>query len=320
MIDYDLYYRSHINPENLSKIDDIDIFISAFNRSKRIEIVYENIKSIKKYWFIQPEYNFNYDDIKNLNDVIISDSFHETFQVKRIIDTFKESFGDNFSEKKIVIDCTGFMRHTLAFLVIKLAALKCSNVEIIYTEPKTYINNDRTKFSELCDEVRPIGGTEFTKTGSKEAAIMSIGYDTELMSQMLNSYEGVKLFPLFSFPSLSADMFQHSVLQSVNIQSPHKSIINSTRYFAAAHDPFSTAKEISKLVSIISNEQYTKNIYLVPLSTKAQVIGHVFFWWKEHKKLKEKDININITLPIPKAYKSVTSKGIGRIWKYTLEL
>ena len=48
MIDYDLYYRSHTNPEKLSKIDDIDIFISAFNKSKRVEIVYENINSIKK--------------------------------------------------------------------------------------------------------------------------------------------------------------------------------------------------------------------------------------------------------------------------------
>ncbi|WP_088458762.1 hypothetical protein [Acinetobacter soli] len=316
MIDYDIYYRESLNIFEISKIENIDIFISAFNESERVNILYDKINSKNKYWFIQPEYNFSDQQISHLNEKIYTKHFDESKQVKDII----EYLGEELLDKVLYIDCTGFMRHTLVYLIIKLGVLGFKKINIIYSEPCSYINNDKTQFSELCSEVRAIKGTNFTKRGKKESTIMSIGYDSNLMSQMLNQFEGVELYPLFSFPSLSADMFQQSIIKSSNIQfSNIKNSSNNNRHFAPAHDPFSTAKVIAKLVSKIKSDNIS-NIYLSPLSTKAQVIGHTYFWWKEHKTFKDEGLQVNITLPIPRSYKSKTSDGVGRIWNYTLEM
>lgn len=316
MIDYDIYYRDSLSELDISNLKNIDIFISAYNESERVGRVYNKIVAKNKFWFIQPEYHFSEKTISNLNNIIISNHFDESKQVKDIIDNFDY----DLKNKIIYIDCTGFMRHTLVFLIIKLGVIGLKKINIIYSEPISYIDNDNTKFSELCREVRAIKGTNFTKEGKKESTIMSIGYDSELMSQMLNAFEGVIFYPLFSFPSLSADMFQQSIIKSSNIQfSNIKNASNHNRNFAPAHDPFSTAKAISILVKKIKNDNIS-NIYLSPLSTKAQVIGHTYFWWKEQKELRSSGVNINITLPIPCSYQSKTSRGVGRIWNYTLEM
>lgn len=316
MIDYDIYYRESLLESDISNIKNIDIFISSFNESERVQKVYSKVVAGNKFWFIQPEYHFTKEIISTLDNVVFTTHFDESRQVKDIID----NIGTELQNKIIYIDCTGFMRHTLVFLIIKLGAMGLKKINIIYSEPISYIDNDNTKFSELCREVRAIKGTNFTKIGKKESTIMSIGYDTELMSQMLNAFEGVMFYPLFSFPSLSADMFQQSIIKSSNIQfSNINNLSNYNRNFAPAHDPFSTAKVISNLVKKIK-KNHISNIYLSPLSTKAQVIGHTYFWWKEHKSLKDLGVNVNITLPIPCSYQSKTSRGIGRIWNYTLEM
>lgn len=317
MIDYDIYYRESLSELDIQNIKDIDIFISAFNESERVGKVYNKIVAKNKFWFIQPEYHFSDELVSSLNNIICTNYFDESQQVKDIINRL----GKELKNKIIYIDCTGFMRHTLVFLIIKLGVMGLKKINIIYSEPISYIDNDNTKFSELCREVRAIKGTNFTKAGKKESTIMSIGYDSELMSQMLNAFEGVVFYPLFSFPSLSADMFQQSIIKSSNIQfSNIKNLSNNNnRNFAPAHDPFSTAKVISGLVKKIKKQHIT-NIYLSPLSTKAQVIGHTYFWWKEHEELKDLGVNVNITLPIPCSYQSKTSRGVGRIWNYTLEM
>ncbi|MDC4527804.1 hypothetical protein OHV52_18285 [Acinetobacter baumannii] len=315
MIDYDIFYRENLDINEIKELLSIDIFISAFNDSERVKRVFNEINAEKKIWFIQKEYHFDENIILDLPNKITVDSCDESIQVEEII----KEIGAELEGKNIYIDCTGFMRHTLVFLIIRLGAKGCKNINIIYSEPSSYIDNDATRFSELCDEVRAIKGTSRSKIGPKEAVLMSIGYDADLMSQMLNKYEGVKLYPLFSFPSLSADMFQHSIIKSSNIQFSSKGQLANYRNFAPAHDPFSTAKEISKIIKRIANDNIY-NIYLVPLSTKAQVIGHTYFWWKEREKLREDKININLTLPISSSYQSKTSHGIGRVWKYTLEM
>ena len=61
------------------------------------------------------------------------------------------------------------------------------------------------------------------------------------------------------------------------------------------------------------------NIYLCPLSTKAQVVGHAYYWWKEGQYQTSRGM-INIVLPMCTSYKRETSIGLKRVWQYTLEM
>lgn len=321
-IDYDIFYRELLPIENNPiNSEPFDIFISAFNASDRVKEVFNKIDSLQKYWLIHPEYRFTDEELTEIQtpSIIRPTELSEESQVHFLLASLNI---ENFETSRICIDSTGFMRNVLALLIIALGHMGSKRINILYSEPIQYIDNEKTHFSVSANQVRTLYGTAITPTtNAKDSLIMSIGFDHDLMSQVVNDYESATFYPLYAFPSLSADMFQQSAFRSSNIIPIRNNDLTTRKFFAPANDPFSTAKQIQKIVQIIYfKEQNLKhNIYLCPLSTKAQVVGHAYYWWKEGQHQSQYGM-INIILPMCISYKRETSIGLRRVWQYILEM
>jgi len=322
MIDYDIYYRESLSVESDSlNSEAFDIFISAFNASDRVKDVFDKVNSSYKYWLIHPEYKFSDNELSELDatKVIKPNDFSEQNQFSSLISELDIT---DLTSAKICIDSTGFMRNVLAFLIIGLGHMGVKKIHVLYSEPIRYINNENTHFSISSDKVKALDGTAITPTtNAKDSLIMSIGFDHVLMSQVVNEHESATFYPVYAFPSLSADMFQQSAFRSSNIIPIKDNDLTIRKFFAPANDPFSTAKKIQEIVNIIHyRDQHLKhNIYLCPLSTKAQLVGYAYYWWKEGQYQTNSGM-ISIVLPMCTSYKRETSVGLKRVWQYTLEM
>lgn len=321
-IDYDIFYREKLSIESYPiNSSPFDIFISAFNASDRVREVFDKIDSNHKYWLVHPEYRFLDNELTGIQatSIIKPTEFSEESQVQLLLEIINI---EAIETSRICIDSTGFMRNVLALLIIALGHMGAKKLNILYSEPIQYIDNENTHFSVSANQVRTLYGTAMTTTmNAKDSLIMSIGFDHDLMSQVVNDYESATFYPLYAFPSLSADMFQQSALRSSNIIPIRNNDLTTRKFFAPANDPFSTAKKIQQIVHIIySKEENLKhNIYLCPLSTKAQVVGHAYYWWKEGQHKSQHGM-INIILPMCISYRRETSSGLKRVWQYVLEM
>ena len=85
---------------------------------------------------------------------------------------------------------------------------------------------------------------------------------------------------------------------------------------APANDPFSTAQVISDKVREIDGRAPDQNIYLAPLSTKAQTLGMSLYWQLEGRARGR----CTLLLPECITYSRETSTGLKRLWKYEVEL
>ncbi|MDC5141190.1 hypothetical protein NRA28_16210, partial [Acinetobacter baumannii] len=82
------------------------------------------------------------------------------------------------------------------------------------------------------------------------------------------------------------------------------------------NNPFATAQVISELIKELDLENNKKNnLYLSPLSTKAQTLGFAIYW-----ALEGSTRDISILLPECLTYSRETSKGLKRLWLYDVEL
>ena len=86
-------------------------------------------------------------------------------------------------------------------------------------------------------------------------------------------------------------------------------------FFAPANDPFVAASVLQKIVDRRNAGEGITNLYLCPLSTKAHVLGFTLFYLTEWRNAAA-----SIIFPFEEKYNQNTSKGIVRIWKYTVEL
>ena len=198
IIDYDIFYRESLPVEN-NPINStpFDIFISAFNASDRVKEVFDKINSTQKYWLIHPEYQFSDEELTEVHatSIIKPIEFGEQDQVSSLISSINITDIEN---TKICIDSTGFMRNVLALLIITLGYLGCKKISVLYSEPIQYIENENTHFSISALKVKALDGTAITiTTNAKDSLIMSIGFDHDLMSQVVNDYESATFYPLY---------------------------------------------------------------------------------------------------------------------------
>ncbi|ONG37686.1 hypothetical protein BKE30_14065 [Alkanindiges hydrocarboniclasticus] len=317
MFDYSIFYTRPIEFTEISdSLPTFDIFISAFNNSERVKTLFDSISSTKKFWLVHPEYHFNKDEIPDaeINEVIIPSEIADIVQVNELL----VRIGD-LSDKKICIDITGFMRHVLIFLVASLKYKGVDKFTAIYSEPKFYSDGDNTNFSTTTSSiVKSISGISATSNSEfKDHLIINIGYDHKMLSQIASYKDGATYHPIFSFPSLSADMYQQSSMRAALSGSiTQNSDWITKRKFSPANNPFATAQVISDLVKELDlNFDGKNNIYLAPLSTKAQTLGFAIYW-----VLEGRDRGITILLPECLSYSRETSQGLKRLWSYEVEL
>ncbi|MGB1762332.1 hypothetical protein [Alloalcanivorax xenomutans] len=317
MIDYSVFYRRSINPERMEReVSRHDYFISAYNSSERVRNVYNRVLADKKIWVIHPEYRYSPIEYPPGDIVVAPEQSSEIEQANLVIEQLDLDTGCS-----ICIDITGFMRHVLIFLIGKLHYLGVRSLSVIYSEPKYYIKQEDTAFStETSGLPRPVygmSGSNQSLPQSKDFLVVGVGYDHKLISEVVEHKDNAIVYPLFSFPSLSPDMYQQSAIRSAD--SGPASLGNSwvvNRLFAPANDPFAIAEVVSELVHNIDRQAGGANIYLSPLSTKVQAVGFTLYWILEGR---HRD-SVTVLLPECITYTRETSRGLKRLWLYSLEL
>ena len=94
---------------------------------------------------------------------------------------------------------------------------------------------------------------------------------------------------------------------------PHSDLSSSV--FAPAYDPFVTASVLHRTNLGIHAKQGISNLYLSPLATKAQVLGFAIYYLHECVGAP-----VSIVFPFSRTYARETTRGLTRVWKYTVEL
>lgn len=313
-MEYSIFYRRCIQANRLAKeLGRFDVFISAFNSSDRVKITFNNISAQQKVWLIHPEYQYAQIEHPVGHTIVAPQMGDEISQINHLLAAVP-----NISAVSLCIDITGFMRNSLAFLIPKLAHLGVKSFVAIYSEPVSYSKQEATQFATTTSEVvRPIRGMYGSPGNGQNHLLMAVGYDHQLISQVFSYKNNVITHPLFAFPSLSADMYQQSALRAEKSgEIVLKEDWINNRFFAPANDPFATAGMISERVRHIDRKGAGENIFLAPLSTKAQVLGMSLYWLLEGRSRGR----CSILLPECLTYSRETSTGLKRLWSYEVEL
>jgi len=316
-----------------SKLEDIDaklisttfthdLFISAYNESERVNFVFNNVSCIDKHWIIFPEYDFNGLDIGALQGQIFDYSNKSDLDESEIIiDYYNEAARNYFeSKKRVCIDITGFIRPHLVFLIRLLEKEGIENIEFIYSEPSNYVKKENTLFSDDFIEIRGITGclNSHDPDTSNDILIIGSGYDHPMISRIAKAKPEAKKVQILGFPSLKADMFQENVLKvyeaEEDVSSVDFSVDDENIILAPANDPFVTAEMISKFIKREEKKKPITNIYLCPLSTKAQTLGMALFYVCECLTKPA-----SMLFPFSKKYSKETTQGISNILIYEVQ-
>lgn len=315
MPDYSIFYRRQVSTDRIGlELPVFDIFVSAFNSSDRVGLVFEGVRAHKKIWHIHPEFRYSPLDEPAGFMKAQPDKIDEIAQV----DALLAAMGD-MNGKSLCIDITGFMRHVLVFLVAKIAHMGISEFTALYSEPICYIKQEDTVFSTtISGTTRPVRGMAGSNSlQGTDYLIIAAGYDHKLISEVTNHKDNLTIYPLFAFPSLSPDFYQQSAIcASASGDAALEGAWITNRRFAPANDPFATASILSDIVQEIDRKGVHANIYLSPLSTKVQALGFALFWQLEGKARGA----VTMLLPECLTYSRETSSGLKRLWAYSIEL
>ncbi len=309
-----MFYRRPIAVDRLTEeVGKFDVFVSAYNSSDRVRTVFNGVRATKKCWLVHPEYRYVALDLPNDASLIEPTSHDEITQVETMLAAIGPLDG-----RSLCVDITGFMRHVLVFLIPRLAFGGLKEFTALYSEPVSYVKQEATSFSTTTSGlVRPVRGMYGSPGAGRDHLITAVGYDHKLISEVSAYKDGVTIHPMFGFPSLSADMYQQSALRA---EKSGEVVLRpewvSNRIFAPANDPFSTAQVISERVHAIDDRAEEQNIYLAPLSTKAQTLGMSLYWHLEGQKRGR----CTVLLPECTTYSRETSTGLKRLWRYEVEL
>jgi len=293
-----------------------DFFFSAFNNSERVTETFKNITADKKYWLIIPEYQYKHEEEPKWDLVLRTESLNEADQ---IIETIGSVLNSTNKDSKICVDITGLMRPQILFILRYFKVLGVNKFDMVYAEPLHYARKEDTDFT-LSDvsEVRQVSGFEGThnvdmsREVSNDLLFLGVGYDSDLMSRVSLDKDRARQLQLHSLPSLSADMYQESLIR-LDRAGLSNSKGDDQVFFSSANDPFFTAVALSRALQKICTTKPPSNLYLSPLATKPQTLGFGLFYLKE---LDGKPASI--IFPFSEKYSRETSKGIGRRWVYPI--
>ncbi|WP_369013376.1 hypothetical protein [Flavobacterium anhuiense] len=311
-----------ITPKLISDTFKHDLFISAYNKSERVKMVFENVSCVNKHWIVLPEYEFNNFELASLDGSVFDYSEKNGLNEGEIIMEYYNGAAKKFFDetKSVCIDITGFIRPHLVFLIRLLEKVGVKRVEFIYSEPTNYIKKENTLFSDDFIEIRGISGclNSHDPDTSNDILIIGSGYDHQMISKIAKAKPEAKKIQILGFPSLKADMFQENVLKvyqsEEDVSSGDFSIDDENIILAPANDPFVTAEMISNFIRKEEKKKPITNIYLCPLSTKAQTLGIALYYVCECLKKPA-----SILFPFSKKYSRETTQGISNILIYEVQ-
>ena len=316
MIDYTIFYKHQLSISDAWGRDEHwDLFISAYVPGERTQLVFSKVAAERKYWLLFPEYGYNLGDHPS-GTVFQGPAEDEA----GFIADFWDTLPPDASRARICIDITGFIRPYLIFFIRWLLEIGVRKVDAIYSEPIKYDMGDSTAFSgDIVKEIRQVKGCEGMHVPdiSQDVLIIGAGYEDNLISHVAENKAKATRLQVIGFPSLRADMYQENVLRVSRADESLSGEVNDDLYrrFAPANDPFVAASVLHDLVTDWESQKGITNLYLCPLSTKAHVLGFTLFYLTELRNAPA-----SIIFPFEKRYSQTSSKGIARIWKYTVEL
>ena len=283
-MDYGFFRREVIaSSSDWSKLPEFDVLLSAYNLSERVRHVYDRVRAKKKIWLVHNEYGLDSDSLPK-EECFAPDAPDESSFCLALFSELERHY-PNLAEISICVDSTGMLRPHLLFLLKLMQRTKIMKFSMMYAEPANYKNKENTAFSAgIGYDVRPVQGYEGAPAtdSTSDLLIIGMGYDDRMIAEVAEDRAKADKHQLFGLPSLSADMYQQSVLRSrraaEELSDPNFAIAN--RSFAPANDPFGTAAVLSEIVAQRRKERPITNLYLSPLGTKPQVIGfglyHIF--------------------------------------------
>ncbi len=314
MLDYTVYYRRQLDLDALRETSrDWALFISAYNDSERVQRPFEVVQSPTKHWVIHREYQFSAHDVPTCDAYTPAEGNEADFWR-----SYVDLAGVDLAGQELCIDATGFMRPHLAFLLVLLKQAGVGTVHFIYTDPERYVKAENTQFTKgPVTEVRQIAGFEgiHNTDTSNDLLIIGAGYDHQLIRRIAEFKEYSRKLQLFGLPSLQPSMYQESVISASRAAESLGSSAQDDVLFAPASDPFVTAQVLHERVERERGRRTVTNLYLSALGTKPQVLGFALYFVTECL-----ESSTSLLFPYAERYTQETSKGISRIWHYTLEL
>lgn len=317
-MDYGFFQREVITSDvDWGKLPEFDVFLSAYNLSERVRHIYDRVRSKKKLWLVHKEYGLDETALPP-EDYFAPNTPDESRFCLELFSELEKCHSP-LAELSVCIDLTGMLRPHLLFLLKLMQRSKILKFSMMYAEPANYKNKENTAFSAgVGYDVRPVQGYEGAPAtdSTSDLLIIGMGYDDRMIAEVAEDRAKADKHQLFGLPSLSADMYQQSVLRSrraaEELSDPNFAIAN--RSFAPANDPFGTAAVLSEIVAQRRKERPITNLYLSPLGTKPQVIGFGLYHIFECEAGEA-----SITFPFSKGYSPDTGKGVARVWVYNIE-
>lgn len=291
-----------------------DIFISAFNGASRVRDVFDRVQALRKVWVALPEYRYESSECPAGECLHMLTGANETEIANAVLTHLGITAG---LSARVCIDMTGFMRSHILAIVHCMSTLGVARYYMMYTEPERYIKKEHTPFSgEDVSCVRQVVGYEGVHEDdvSHDVLLLGMGYDDGLVSRVVGDKDGARVFRLMSLPSLSADMYQESIIRLDRTGVISVDDSDDWVAFAPANDPFVVAAELSAIVSRIRGRSGITNLYLCPLSTKVQALGFALYYLRELQ-----GASASIIFPFAETYERETSSGVGKTWIYEIE-
>jgi hypothetical protein len=314
-VDYTMLYRSKLE---LSDFDDSSnhwpILVSAYNASERVQSIFARANADRKHWVVHPEYNYTPQQHPDYGEVFAPRSRHEADFLSDYLSMAPVDPRCNDA----CIDITGFMRPHLMLLVRMMFDAGVDRFHILYTDPIRYSKEERTQFTKgPVTSVRQVAGFEglhVPDRGKDDLLIIGTGYDDELIRRVAESKANAHKVQMFGFPSLQPDMYQQNILRASLAAESVGQSGEREHCFAPANDPFVTAAVLQDRVDRERAGGRFSNLYLSPLGTKPQVLGFALYFLTEWR-----DAPCSMIFPFADYYNEETTKGISRVWKFTLE-
>ncbi len=313
-MDFTIFYKDCVSLQSLG-IARWDCLISAYNTTDRVTQVFAATSATHKQWVIHREYEFKESEYPRDGVVFAApDLSREDDFVHKLLDSMPPLVG-----KSVCVDISGFMRPHLMFLVRLLASKGLKTFDVLYSEPAQYRQRERTVFSAgNVTEVRQVAGFEgvhqFAASPEQELLILGVGYESELVRHVAESKKHARKIQLFGFPALQADFYQENVLNARRAAEEVSALNKGDPLFAPACDPFVTAAVLDETIKL-HRQQGVMNFYLCPLSTRPQALG--FALW--HMFAAPED-SASVVYPFADRYSKDAASGLGRLWRYRIEL
>jgi hypothetical protein len=290
---------------------DRDLFISAYNDNDRVRSTFDDMKAAQKYWWILPDYGYVPEEYPSGSNLV--DALPEN-EAELVVEGLQRSGVGAADVKRVCIDITGFLHPHILLLLKYFKAHPVDELEFIYTEPEHYSRKVETLFS-LTEtvNVRQVAGFEglHNPAMDHDVVVIGIGYDHNLIGQVIANKESARVVQLHCFPSLSADMYQESILRLDRVSAVSTQNAIDLNFFATANDPYVTAAVLNEAVTLLNSKQPISNLYLSPLSTKPQALGFGLYYLANLEGRPA-----SMIYPFTERYSRETSTGVGRGWVY----